>query len=174
VKPSLTPVPLPCTQGNRWAIVWPRIGEPLSLVSLSSHVVGLYAHWMDGRSHPCLLPAGCPGCESDRKVGRRKHWAGYLCSWSPKDHERVVLMLPKRTVEKSLTLRDTAIDLRGASVEAYRIGKETAGPVGVNIRLAAHAVPADSEEPDTIAVLEGIWRVMFPEIFGGIPLEGQT
>lgn len=170
----LTPVPLPSGNGTRWCIVWPKIGRPLSHISLSSKIVGLWSHWMDGYSHPCLSPAGCPGCESDRTTGRRRYWAGYLCVWNRKEAAREVLMLPKRTVESSLTLRDIAVDLRGSQIESCRIGQKAAGPVQAVVRLGVERVPADSEEPDTLSVLESIWRVMYPETFGGVPLGDQT
>jgi len=162
VQPPLQPVPLPTPSIAHIDIVWPRLSRPVSLLCLSRSWIGLWSHWMDGRSHPCLSPLGCPGCEHER--GKR-HWTAYLVGWSKPHARKQILALPKRTVEASLILRDPSIDLRGCVIDASREGGVAHGPVRVNVRRDVDRVPGDADEPDILRLLEQVWRVMLPGYF---------
>jgi len=127
---------------------------------------------MDGRSHPCLKPNGCPGCEHEKG---NTHWAAYLACWDKLLASKCVLMLPKDTVSGSLVLRDPTADLRGAELSCERLGGRPGGPVSCKIRPSVVVVPNDAEEPDTLALLCKIWSVMFPRTFRPFTLaEGEV
>jgi len=162
VGSPLTPAQFPGTPGNHVKIVWPRLSRPLSVLCLSRTWVGLWSHWMDGRSHPCLAPSGCPGCEHESGT---KHWAAYLTCWDQTIPGKGVLMLPKIVIADSLVLRDPFTDLRGAKLDCERLGGKANGPVSCKVRFGVAVPPPDAEEPDTLGILCKIWSVMFPRSF---------
>ncbi len=108
----------------------PVVGS-LLLVVLSRALVGVWTHFANGRTVPCLGEA-CMLCHAQPSVRRR--WHGYLACWRP-DAARVVLA--ELTRQAVLCERDwlEAKDgsLRGRWVRLYRTTSHAKAPVVISL-----------------------------------------
>jgi len=151
---NTSPVP---PEGRRYIrIASPKVGKPVRFFSLSSAVLGVWTHWVDGRSHPCFLE-GCAWCTNGTVYPRR--WKGYLYGHDIEGHVVCLLELPADTVRGHIQLRDASVNLCGASIIAERIGPSPNSSVRAVVRLDAAIRVRAAQEPDVMAHLARIWGV---------------
>ena len=146
--------PVPEPERTTVYVVSPRVGEPERFTSLSPRVIGVWTHWMGGTTHPCLRPGGvCPGC--GEKASRR--WKGCLWGWSYAHRRDALLELPADTVRLTVQLRDSAVDLRGATLTCRRVGPHSNSVVTCEVKLGDQRDQRSTEPPDVLAALMRRW-----------------
>jgi len=156
VESPILPRPLPDTGGRFVRLVSPKVGNPVSGIIYSSHILGCNTHFVAGRTSPCLgADGGCIG----HAEGTPVRWKGFLFGHSDQLHQPVIFELPADTVRQTLCLRDTGVILRGSHLRLTRVGPHANSTVRADVRLevAPHHCPAD--EPDVLAWLCRIWGV---------------
>lgn len=125
-----------------------KLGRKWRGAVVAERVLGLYQHWAEGRTRPCLaawMKCGC--CES----GIPRMWYGYLaCMELPSRIDRV-LTIPAAAYRCCSTLVQQNGRLRGWGIEAERIGdnqnapvRMTLGPLRVDVLLREGFNPAPS------------------------------
>lgn len=138
--------------------IWsPKPGQTLRLVCLSDVVTGVWTHFVDKRTRPCLgRKNGCLCSRMD--LGRR--WKGYVAALEP---ERSRVVLAELTIGAYThafdLLRSVKETLRGRPIRLWRAtGKENArvSVIFEEPRLEAmeHSLPP---APDVRECLRRIW-----------------
>lgn len=127
-------------------------GKPLSGLLTSQSVLGVWTHFLGGRTLPCMS-SDCKGCEAQMP----KRWEGYISLITPSPSKHILVAL---TPGAALGISDTAPDplqLRGNLVIFERGGKR------LNSRLRARVERVDfyqkmlPPEPNLKEHLVHIW-----------------
>lgn len=125
------------------------------LVCISTSVVGVWTHYIDGRTVPCTLPSGSCRCRPEKLA---KRWRGYLATWQPREDKRYLVELTADAYRHTnVDLADMTLELRGLLINLSRAGRSKRSPVRVNFTTATYALPDLPPEPDVRAALERIW-----------------
>jgi len=137
----------------------PRVGRPVSGILRSSRPLGVFTHWFDGRTHPCLGEApDCIGC------GQRtpKRWKCYVMGYLDGTRRPVLFEIPADAYRASVQLSDPGVSLRGARIRLERQGPNANSPVRVVLGLdvCPHGLP--DGEPDVLRHLCRIWGCAHP------------
>lgn len=149
---------------RRVILVRPRPGCSVRAVLLCRSITGLWLHWHDGRSVPCLgEEEGCPlhdGCDN---WGLR--WKGFVgCITSRTFLPRgQVLEVTADAWSRCLVAQQLseAGRLRGVEVEVVRCGTGPRGRCGLSVLYDGALVPYAAilpPEPDT----RGLVTILFP------------
>jgi len=158
----------PDSNRKRVTLVRPGVGGLVRVVLLCARVTGIWLHWVEGRSVPCLgEDEGCPMHDGRDNWGLR--WKGFMgcMTLQVSRPPNQLLEVTQDGWHRSLHLRqlsDTG-KLRGVEVQARRGSKGPRARVayevlcgGALVRYAANL----PEEPDTKALL----AVLFPSVVG--------
>lgn len=148
----------PENPGGRFIPIYsPKCGQTMRLIVLSDHVEGVWTHWVDGRTIPCVgKTAGCICGRLD--LGRR--WKGYVAAYEP-EHGRVVLAELTLGAYTSIRERLTEVSyrLRGKVLRLWRAGGKdnarcSASFLDKTLLDASTPLPA---APDVRETLRHIW-----------------
>lgn len=129
-----------------------RLGLKWRGAVLGERVLGLFQHWFEGRTRPCLAAwVTCADCQ--RALARM--WYGYLpCLELPSRIPRVVV-IPAAAFRCSLPLVEQNGRLRGWGIELERIGDSQNSPVRVSLsalRGDVHLPAAFNPAPSLLRV----------------------
>lgn len=128
----------------------------LDLVILSDHLVGVWTHWLDGRTQPCMAPNDC-GCQ---RMHIPHRWKGYLACSLTTDRKVVLAELTGEAC-RCISLQDSPLTgkpLRGLVLRLQRDRRSRGGRVLAGIRSEAR-VASDTlpRAPDVHEELMRIW-----------------
>lgn len=128
----------------------------LDLVILSDHLVGIWTHWVGGRTQPCSCGHGCV-CERENVTSR---WKGYLACCYVTNGKMCLAELTGEAA-RCISLQDSPLTgqpLRGLTLRLRRDRQSRGGRVIAGIvsgeRFDTAALPAC---PDVHAELVRIW-----------------
>jgi len=144
VKPMLLIVPAP-SEGQ------------VELVLLSRELVGVWTHWLHGRTQPCTAPHGC-ACEGF-EISRR--WKGYLGAYLLPAGQIVLAEITWIAANKARlgSIERHPGDLRGLTARMRRHRRASGGGCVFEIldrdRYPDARLPG---EPDVRAELQRIWN----------------
>jgi len=141
-------------QRTMYPIYTPKVGRDVMVVILGACLHGVFTHFYENQSRPCISPAdACEGCIA----GRNRRWKGFLAVW---DRAKGRLALAEITQEAYL--RCPAFEsykgaLRGKTLRLVRAG--TANNARVTATIAMYAGPPGSLPPafNVQSALERIW-----------------
>lgn len=143
IRPMLLIVPAP-SEGQ------------VELVLLSRQLVGVWTHWIGGRTTPCTSPHNCP-CEGF-EIPRR--WKGYLGAYLMPAGQVVLAEITWHAANKGRlhAIERHPGDLRGLTARMRRHRRASGGGCVIEIldrdRYPDARLPA---EPDVKAELQRIW-----------------
>lgn len=132
-----------------------RPGKPLHGIWVSSRLVCLELHWVEGRKKPCVRLSGdCPLCSS---YGWPK-WYAYGFAVSPPDSKLWIAEVTKNAAFSCHELVNRQGDLRGKVFSLERCGPQRNAPVKGKIwdKEIKDGLPYD---PGLIPHLLRIWQV---------------
>lgn len=138
-------------------ILSPGPGQAIRGTILSEHMLGVWTHYVQGRTEPHLEgPAGCPGC----CVKRAKRWKGYYAiHWTAKDRMGLAELTPWAVANCPLLRAQPYRTVRGWLIEVSRANGMPQGRVACEIQPPPYRrdPPALAEPPDVAAALLRIW-----------------
>jgi len=104
----------------------------------------------------------CPWCAS----GRKRLWYGWLFGKNDVKGGSALLQLTATAVRSSLSLRDSAQDLRGAKIELFRQQDRTGSTVLAQVTLSRTPERYHADQPDTLAHLFQFYGIVLPQLVG--------
>jgi hypothetical protein len=137
-------------------------GRDVEAVILSSAVLGVWTHWTDGQSVPCVtaiedstgkVVVPCPAC----LVGLRRIWKGYLAVQEARRGRIGVLEVTTGMVQAATVLARPGQNLRGWRIRATRQGSRRNGRCWAEVTPCVD--PAAVELPPDFAVLPVLQRI---------------
>lgn len=137
--------------------IWsPKHLQPVRAIILSESVVGVYTHYIDGRTRPCMgTVRTCGGCAA----GMSRRWKGYLGCIVPVNGKRVLVEVTTEAVRGCPMLLTSKVNLRGSTIELRRTAEAKNSPVRATIGSgrAGHELPETFDVRQQLCV---IWGVM--------------
>lgn len=135
--------------------IWtPTVAERVEAVILSSEVVVVPTHYLDGRTQPHLRdPTLCDGCVLGKPIRSK----GYLAAMDPRDGRQYLLEIPSQSLSDATDLRSRAGQLRGVSILLTRIGPRENSKVHVQLGITPLGIENLPPEFDVQAALIHIW-----------------
>jgi hypothetical protein len=143
----------PVAKTARVDILSPKAQSKVHAISLSARPCGVWVHFFDGRSHPCLQSKlTCEGCR--RLEGKR--WKCYLAAINPVNNEYAILEITEGAYHKCPQLANEQYNLRGALITLIRRSINPKGPVicTVDPRPSSSKLPP---EFNLAEALENVW-----------------
>lgn len=155
------------TGGGRWLpLVRPGVGESLTVVCLSARIVGVWLHWIEGRTVPCVgEDEGCPYHEDDMAFGLR--WKGYFAAVRSVGASIVFGEITQEAWRGAALLRalSSAGALRGVKIALHRRRGGPRRPVIVELPALDQTIArADllPDPPDVRKAISVLWRGWTP------------
>lgn len=146
-----------------YPIYSPTTDRDVAVVVLSQDVTGVYVHYYNHRTRPCLASRDlCEGC--DLRYPRR--WKGYLACWDKSRGRLCLAQLTQEAFLRTAGLHALRGKLRGCVLRLTRAGASR------NSRVNAQVKPVTWEEgllPPAFDVKAALERIWFTE-----PLESQA
>lgn len=143
---------------HRYAILSPKVGVRIATVILSNRPTGVYCHFADRRTTPCMGSVHkCEGCFH----GWKPVWKGFLAVHVIGQGRRHLLQLTTECVRHDKWLSDPSFDLRGLQIQLERMGKannslvKATWPAG-DRRTPEDQIPAAFSVRDALLVLWGL------------------
>lgn len=121
---------------------------------LSLQMVGIWSHFIDGRTKPCTGPQG--GCWLDH-VKTSNEWHGWLVVKRPDVDEQRLLALTLNACDCAPDLHEEGLILRGMMLRAWRFGESRRAKMGARLYpddLVSDGLP---EAVDVLPQLERMW-----------------
>lgn len=141
--------------------IWsPTPDREIHVVLVSQSLLGVFTHWIDGRTRPCLgSREECVGC--DLKLPRR--WKCFLGAFNPASGRLGILEVTQEAFLRCRQLNEDSGKLRGLTVRLIRTGlaKNARVTALVGARVTAGATVPPSF--DVKAALERVWFSATPE-----------
>lgn len=145
----------PPSPGPRDHVVRVKAGEEHTFISCSSALWGVWTHWINDRTEPCILPAvECNGCKKQAPV----RWKGYLHCYDTAGRRSVFLELTPATAQQLIELSKPNTDLRGLS---FRISRGNGGKAHLRVAWAGGRYAVNDLPPsrDPKQVLTILWQM---------------
>lgn len=147
-------------------IVRVRVGDTQHAVILSHHMLGVYQHYDQVVTVPCIgRDNGCRPC----LAGLSWRWYGYVFVLLPGSGKIGIMQITSGAVEKNPALADTSASLRGRYVKAYRRGRAVNGPLTVDLGKASGLENLPTT-PDLKAALLRLWGIRPDDDIASSPL----
>jgi len=111
----------------------PKDGSVLYFWSLSCDILGVFTHWWEGRSIPCI--GRDQGCVCGvRNIWVATRWRGYLAAWHDEWERFFIAEVTDQAVRESKSVCDLAFeDLRGRKFALRRLGKNRNAKVQIEL-----------------------------------------
>lgn len=122
---------------------------------LSSRMFGLWTHWINKKSMPCVEPSSkCEGC----KVGACRRWKGYLHAVNMHNRQEGFLELTPIAAQQLLQQAGIASVLRGLQVQVQRGGGDKAR-MKIDVQYSRPLLSSDPipEEKSPEVTLNELW-----------------
>lgn len=150
-------------RGRRWVdLIRPASGEAITLICLSSRIEGIWLHWIDGQTVPCVgAEDGCPYHDMPREGELR--WKGYFAALKDIGGPGFYGEVTEDAWRGAPLLRSLsdAAALRGVRITLWRRRGGERRPVVIQLPDAdkvverAHLLPACPDVRSAVSVLWG-------------------
>ena len=136
-------------------IISPKPTLPIRAIILGRRLYGVFTHFLDGKTRPCLT--GFSPCYSCRKRVP-KRWKGYLGVILPGSGRRAIAEITAEACLRNPGLYPGSTPLRGNVLDLRRSGKAANSPVACEIQTSC-AYSAVPPEFDVMEALCRIWQL---------------
>ena len=146
---------IPPEPGPRDHVIRVRAGEDYRFICLSRSLWGVWTHWINDRTEPCIVPRDkCRGCQKQAP----SRWKGYIHVCYQGKNSPAFLEMTPITARMLLNICEPGCDLRGIVFKIERgRGSKAHMHVGLaNVRYAGNDLP---QERDPKAVLATLWQM---------------
>lgn len=130
-------------------------GATVRFLLLNSRLFGLWTHWVNKKSIPCLEPqAKCEGC----KTGACRRWKGYVHAVNMHNRQEGFLELTPVAAQQLLEQAGRGNSLRGLQVQVQRGGGEKAR-LKIDVQFSRPLTSAEKlpEEKSPEITLNELW-----------------
>jgi hypothetical protein len=157
VYPAINWAEVPSTADERpmLKIIHAPIDGIADFIILSPHLVGVWTHWIDGRTQPCIKGIGCL-CEAEELPTR---WKGYLAAMA-QGHDRPVLVELTANAARLLPACELEAPhggIRGRFLRLSRASRRKTGPIEATLGPSAPEGKLLPPCPNVQAELQRIW-----------------
>lgn len=129
---------------------------PQTFALLTGDLVGVWVHWLDNRTIPCVR-SSVVECVCERRDCCRR-WKGYLAGWEPRFCRKVLIEVTAEAIRLSNWGDFANINLRGRVVRLSRRGKNRSAPVVFEVTSAVLDETALPPSFDVRSALNHVWR----------------
>jgi hypothetical protein len=164
VLEDVPPLELPFAE-----IVSPRPKNPVEVIVVNSRPIGVYTHYVNGRTKPHLRDrALCEGCQQARK----RTYKCYLGGWLPgKDQYCLVEVTHFAAEQWKRHIDDVNKDWRGARIKVTRLGTQMNSRCKLDVSFDVH--PKD-KLPPPLPIMEILLQIWGGEKQSRRPRDGAT
>jgi hypothetical protein len=138
-----------------YPVVYVRVGQPLHCLVLGERSLGVWHHYRNGKTEPCLKAwSACEGCEGNAPVV----WSAYVAVYVLPQRRKRVLQIPASAYRECLTLAANQGRLRGTALQVNRMGTAKNAPVQVRVceRREGEPLPTSFNPGETLVHLWGL------------------